>query len=486
MNINLNLASIIKGEIINPQNSQTSDLLKLLSGDVFSGKILNIINNQVQINVGDGQIINARLGESMNFNIGDNIIFQVKDNNGKQITIKPMQLRDQSLEIVGKALESADLQPTERNIQIVKALIDNQMPIDKQSINNIISQLNQYKGVDIDSLVLLNKYEIPVNQESINGFFDYSTGNHKLSQAVENIATQIPETVNKYVQSGDIKTAFNIVSSFCEEYNITPELKEVINKIINNQSIPPHDLDVLKEMLNTGKLNLKNINNDNILKEILISKEFGNVLKDSINERWTIDPTRFIQENISKPQEIKNFYRELYEDVDRLIKTMSEGSTKQNENVVNNLSNLKSNINFMNSLNHVIPYIQIPIKMQNENGHGDLYVYNNTSGRQINEGDEVTAFLHLDLEHLGATDVDIRMKGKEVSTNFTLSNDESMKIVEKYLPELKEKLEKRGYKADYSVEVSGEKSTSNSVIENIKGKTLPNLTVKRYTFDVRA
>lgn len=486
MNINFNLSSIIKGEIINPQNSQTSELLKLLSGDVFSGKILNIINNQVQINVGDGQIINARLADSMNFNIGDNIIFQVKENNGKQITIKPMQVQDQSLEIIGKALESADLQPTERNVQVVRALIENQMPIDRQSINNIITQLNQNKGADINTIVMLNKYEIPVTTENINSFQDYSTGNHRLSQAVTNLSIQIPEAVNDYVKAGDVKTALNIVNTINTEFNITSELREAINRAMANPGIPEQEIPVLKEMIETGKVNLKNINDENILKDLLTSKEFGRVLNESIKEHWTIDPMRFIQENISKPQELKNFYRDLYEGVDRLLKAMSENATKQSENVANNLSSLKSNINFMNSLNHVIPYIQIPIKMQNENGNGDLYVYNNTSGRQINEGDEVTAFLHLDLEHLGATDVDIRMKGKEVSTNFTLDNDESMRIVEKYLPELKEKLEHRGYKAEYSAKTLGESHNSDSVMDNIKGNTMPNVTVKRYTFDIRA
>ena len=131
-------------------------------------------------------------------------------------------------------------------------------------------------------------------------------------------------------------------------------------------------------------------------------------------------------------------------------------------------------------------YVQIPIKMENQDKNGELYIYNKNPKKQFKENEELKAFLHLDMEYLGATDVDIRMKGKKVSTNFTLDNDESMMIVEKYLPELKEKLEKRGYEASYAVEVIGEKTGDSKALDNIINTVPGNVSVKRYTFDIRA
>jgi hypothetical protein len=54
---------------------------------------------------------------------------------------------------------------------------------------------------------------------------------------------------------------------------------------------------------------------------------------------------------------------------------------------------------------------------------------NRNKGKQYEENEEIKAFLHLALEHLGATDIEVSMKGKDVSTNFTLDNDVSMKLL---------------------------------------------------------
>lgn len=491
MNINLNssnlpnLAAIIQGEVVNTQTSEVTNLMKLLTGDVFTGKILNIINSDVQISVGDGQVINAKLADSVKFNIGENVTFQVKDKNGNQITIKPVETKSLPLQIISKALASAELPMTDKNIDVVKSLVKNQMPIDKQTINNILLQVNQNKGSNIEHIVLMNKYEMPVNAETLEKFQDFSTGNHKIATEIEKLAAEIPKVIADVAVSGQVKEAVNISQNLSPQLPIDKPLKEVILKLIDTFNLPEKEVAQIKEMLVSNKLNLNNIPNQEFLKEVLLTKEFKSLLKEVIQNEWTIDPKKFVQEAIDRPLEMKEFYKKIYEGTERLMKNIVEIGSKTAETVMNSLSNVKSNINFMNSLNHVIPYVQIPIKMQNETAHGDLYVYNNSRGKQFVEGEEMKAFLHLDLEHLGATDVDIRMKGKEVSTNFTLDNDESMLIVEKYLPELKEKLEKRGYKADYKVEVVNDEQQE-SVMEIISNNVMPNVTVKRYTFDVRA
>lgn len=36
---------------------------------------------------------------------------------------------------------------------------------------------------------------------------------------------------------------------------------------------------------------------------------------------------------------------------------------------------MQGNIDFMKSLNQAFAYMQLPLKLQNQNAHGDLYVY---------------------------------------------------------------------------------------------------------------
>ena len=54
-------------------------------------------------------------------------------------------------------------------------------------------------------------------------------------------------------------------------------------------------------------------------------------------------------------------------------------------------------------------YAQIPLKMSGQHASGELFVYTNKKALAQGEKD-LTAFLHLDLDHLGSTDVSVRMR----------------------------------------------------------------------------
>ena len=41
------------------------------------------------------------------------------------------------------------------------------------------------------------------------------------------------------------------------------------------------------------------------------------------------------------------------------------------------VQNTASNLDFMNQLNQLHAYIQLPLKMANQNAHGELYVFTN-------------------------------------------------------------------------------------------------------------
>ena len=77
-------------------------------------------------------------------------------------------------------------------------------------------------------------------------------------------------------------------------------------------------------------------------------------------------------------------------------------------------------------------YAQIPLKMSGQHASGELFVYTNKKALAQGEKD-LTAFLHLDLDHLGSTDVSVRMRGREVSTRFYLDNDTAYALLEKKL-----------------------------------------------------
>ena len=132
----------------------------------------------------------------------------------------------------------------------------------------------------------------------------------------------------------------------------------------------------------------------------------------------------------------------------------------------------------MKSKNH------LPVKFNESKAHGELYVYNRRKGMPV-EKDVITAFLHLDLDNLGATDINVTMEKKSVTTQFSLSDVESMRIVEENLPMLKERLEKKGYIATFTVD-SAAGATGETPFDVLLETDKPQISIKRYSFDVRA
>ena len=91
----------------------------------------------------------------------------------------------------------------------------------------------------------------------------------------------------------------------------------------------------------------------------------------------------------------------------------------------------------------------------------------------------------MDLEYLGATDVDVLLEGKAVKTQFSLRDKMSIDIVEEHLHELEERLTKRGFSVTLNTVVMEEKENDNTFMDILE-KDKPQISIKRYSFDVRA
>ena len=141
-------------------------------------------------------------------------------------------------------------------------------------------------------------------------------------------------------------------------------------------------------------------------------------------------------------------------------------------------------MNFMNDVNQAFTYVQIPLKMSGQNASGDLYVYTNKKNLKDPEG-ELTAFLHLDMDNLGSTDVSVKMIKKNVKTDFFLKDDVSYRLLEENMPILKERLNKLGFSVE--ITVTNEDKKPNFVNDFLeKDMAKPAGQVHRYSFDVRA
>lgn len=221
--------------------------------------------------------------------------------------------------------------------------------------------------------------------------------------------------------------------------------------------------------------------NQPINKEVLLKlfggREFSAIIKDALQQQWTITPQELMDDEA---------VNKLYEKIEHKVSSLEQAvraAGVENPAVTQAAADVRGNIEFMNQVNQLYTYVQIPLQMSGQTASGELYVY--TNKKSMLEGkEELTAFLHLDMDNLGSTDVSIRLKGKELSTNFYLDDDASFELVQAHLPILEARLAAKGYNTNISV---NNESKQVNFVEDFLKKDQPSVgQLHRYSFDMRA
>ena len=213
------------------------------------------------------------------------------------------------------------------------------------------------------------------------------------------------------------------------------------------------------------------------IQKLLGSDAYKSLLRNVMEQQWLIRP-----EELKQEKKISQLYEKLEQQMKQVEDALKEAGVTKTR-FPDTAAEVRGNIEFMNQLNQAYTYVQVPLKLSGQNVNGELYVY--TNKKNLRDPDaELSAFLHLDMEHLGSTDVSVKMQHRNVKTNFYMADDASYDLVEKYLPVLEQKLKDKGYQCTITM-TKEEKKVSFG--DDFLRKDMPQTgTLHRYSFDVRA
>ena len=214
------------------------------------------------------------------------------------------------------------------------------------------------------------------------------------------------------------------------------------------------------------------------ISRLFSGKEFQQAIKNEMIKQWLLTP-----EDVGKEHKAEELYEKLNSQLSRFRQTLNQ-SVGADTSLARSVSNLSGNIDFMNQMNQMFTYIQLPLKLQSQEANGELYVYTNKKNLAKKDG-EVSALLHLDMEHLGSVDVYVSMKDTKVSTQFRLKDDSALDLIAGHIDLLNERLNKRGYTMNASFVKKGEEETG-SVMEEILKQDKNISILSGYSFDARA
>lgn len=345
-------------------------------------------------------------------------------------------------------------------------------------ISSEASDMSQYETIMRDNQsapVVKKHFNIAELFESLNSVSGESQDIHT-TQKINNA----PATDTIILQENETKSntiGFLLSDKQIEELNeqvrmLLPNLQE------NNISLYSEDSSVVG-ILNDIKSMLENTPaNADTLRHLFSGEAFKLMLKEALEQQWMIKPGD-LEKNPKKLDGLYDKIEKQITNMEIILKTSGVVNPKAEALA----DNIRGNIEFMNQINEAYTYVQVPLKMNEKNASGQLYVYTNKKSMS-NPDKELSAFLHLDLEHLGGTDVSIKMLHRKVTTNFYLDSDESYALVKQFLPVFEKRLQDKGYNCELNVN-SGSKQM-NFVAGFLKKDLPPTGQVHRYSFDIRA
>jgi len=352
-------------------------------------------------------------------------------------------------------------------------------------ILNILTNQGAMYPMDDNTLVLSNM-EIPVNAVldqmelgELTGMLESSglptelsadimNGNVSLQELLLVIKDSIDVNAEGSEQLIDGKQSLNTDAD-----KLNPE-NWGVDKQSNNR------IDIGKDFLAAlNKVNEDAFKDDQLQSkgELLQSKAFAKLIKNAALNQWKLTPSQ-----VGEDKQVSDLYKRITEQTNRLLNVMNEHA-KADTPLAAQINELGKNINFMNELNNMFNYVQLPMKFADNEAHGELYVYSNKKNLGSSDG-TVSALLHLDMDHLGPTDVYVTMNSaNHVNTHFYLQDDAALDLIEAHIDELNARIEKRGYNC--TSQVSPKEEMAN-IMQTIVDENKSSVPISMSAFDARA
>ena len=516
-------------------------------GQLLKGQVLDLRANQIQVLLENGITVSARTEGTLELSIGQHAKFFVAQTTEEQILLK-LAKEDTPTEnpMIDKALSVANIQKTERSVSIVTELLNHQQPVNEAGIRHYLSLSAKYPELPVKDLILMELHHIPVTKENVEQFTTYQDRNAKLLTQAQDMLSNLTETISHLPENSEkqeilkelqnlllaakpVETNAGSASVFPKTEFSEPVLAETLTKetatlpdaetnivIPDNEfkikpsvQIPVSDAELPKDVQENNTLSAKSETSNNqtpmpevspAVNEAPVTPVSANSVSSAIESSLAKHPARpdreplikdFLRsfllkpEDIAEPEKIQKYYEELNEKLSKLEQLSQRIAEQTSEDTANTApKQMRQNLSFMEAVNNVFPYLQLPLKFKETPAHGELYVYEKK--KALKPSDTLSALLHLELEALGTTDIFVTLAGNHVTTRFSMTDKESGDLIRTELPKLTEALAQKGYTLQSEVTIrEPEEENAPTLLEQFLEEHAPG-GLNRYTFDIRA
>lgn len=267
-------------------------------------------------------------------------------------------------------------------------------------------------------------------------------------------------------------------------FSLSPEEREAFHSFLSDLPLPEELTTSLQEgtlttrdFLTAVRQALPRMSSEQAA-GLLSSPAFQRLVKDQFLSNWTLSPEKLKQKGA-----VEELYQQISSQVDKLSHFSQDVFGKNLfENLQQQTTQTSQNLNFMKLLNDTYQYVQLPVKLQQQNAHGDLYVMTRKESLRRHP-DSLKALLHLDMDHLGSLDIHIIRENTSITTKFFVDEKDTLQLLEKNINLLQDALNEQGF--SFSSEFSMKEKDFN-LVNDFMNAEAPVGTIARYNFDLRA
>lgn len=476
-----------------------------MPGQFVTGEVIEADGQDILLAIGKNQLLRARLSLAMDVEAGQQLTFGIKSIGGMKVVLSPLFENMTSGSGAEKALELAGLPRNEETMKMVEAMMKEGMKLDPDSLTSMYRTVNAHMDADITTLVQLNRMGLPVTEENITQLQSYKNYESQVTEGVKILMGEVAEQLSSLAASDNPEDVFTFLKVVLGEPSGTEDVQteenmagddNVIQTFKNAVMIEAPEENAGKEKLPfmpgmaeqagekglgmalsdalqkagfseetanaclKGELPAKELLTElgrlvkdgrpsteqkNGILELLKDNGFLENLKKGLTEKFLLTP-----DEVGEDGQVEKLYERLDSQLSRMNQAL-QGMAKENPALSQSIQNLSSNVEFMNQLNQMFTYVQLPLKLSGQEAAGELYVYTNKKNLAKKDG-QVSALLHLDLKHLGEIDIHVSLRDSHVSTKFCLSDEKALDLVAANIDTLNQRLMKRGYSMDASFE----------------------------------
>ena len=368
--------------------------------------------------------------------------------------------------------------------EMLDSLVDNDVPLSDNALAQTetdINVTNLNKNTQISSILteeqrleiftLFENADVDVDAAKLQNLIKGDIGISDLSDLLKTLPESEQVKLNPIMEhiadltGKELLMPNEILAGYLPESATLSEAANHIKNLLTTNSVPP-----------------------DIKQALLKSDDFQKTLKMLMHTDWTLSA-----EELTEKDAVNNLYKRIDEQIDRLKTLADNVSGSASSKLSADLGQTKQNMNFMNDMNQMYNFTELPIRMNGQTATGDLYVYSDKHRRRTSDGNGISCLLHLDMANLGGMNIRIELNEGQVSTRFFLKDDDSGKLIAKHLDELDAAMTKQGFNPKSEVVKTTDKEDEkklksgefNLVTDFIPSEVESN-NYSRYTFDMRA